>query len=64
MIQLFLCGCFSTLMLDLCSLVMRAAQKNPAINIVAVNDPFIGTEYAAYMYKYGTSLLLASWRHV
>jgi len=35
-------------------LVMRAAKKNPNINIVAVNDPFIPVEYMEYMYKYDT----------
>merc|ERR1711966_147081 len=35
-------------------LVMRAAAKNPAINIVAVNDPFIPVNYMEYMYKYDT----------
>jgi glyceraldehyde 3-phosphate dehydrogenase len=35
-------------------LVMRAAQKNPNINIVAVNDPFIPVNYMEYMYKYDT----------
>jgi len=35
-------------------LVMRAAAKNPAINIVAVNDPFISVDYMEYMYKYDT----------
>ena len=28
------------------SLVMRAAKKNPNINIVAVNDPFIPVDYS------------------
>jgi len=35
-------------------LVMRAAAKNPKINIVAVNDPFISVDYMEYMYKYDT----------
>ena len=30
---------------------MRAAQDDPMVNIVAVNDPFIGTEYMEYMFK-------------
>lgn len=34
---------------------MRAAQKKPNINIVAVNDPFIGVEYMEYMYKYDST---------
>jgi len=36
-------------------LVMRAAQKNPNIKIVAVNDPFIPVEYMEYMYKYDST---------
>jgi len=36
-------------------LVMRAAQKNPNIKVVAVNDPFIPVEYMEYMYKYDTT---------
>jgi len=35
-------------------LVLRAAKKNPAIKIVACNDPFIKPEYAAYQLKYDT----------
>jgi len=35
-------------------LVMRAAAKNPNINVVAVNDPFIPVNYMEYMYKYDT----------
>ena len=38
-----------------CSLVMRAAQKNPNVKVVAVNDPFIPVEYMEYMYKYDTT---------
>jgi len=34
---------------------MRAAQKNPNIKVVAVNDPFIPVEYMEYMYKYDTT---------
>ena len=37
------------------SLVMRAAQNDPMVNIVAVNDPFIGTEYMEYMFKHDTT---------
>ena len=33
---------------------MRAAQNNPMINVVAVNDPFISVDYMEYMYKYDT----------
>mmetsp|Transcript_18983 Transcript_18983/g.43862 ORF Transcript_18983/g.43862 Transcript_18983/m.43862 type:complete len:338 (+) Transcript_18983:80-1093(+) len=36
-------------------LVMRAAQKNPNIKVVAVNDPFIPVEYMEYMYKYDST---------
>jgi len=36
-------------------LVMRAAQTNPNIKIVAVNDPFIPVEYMEYMYKYDST---------
>ncbi|CBJ32822.1 glyceraldehyde-3-phosphate dehydrogenase [Ectocarpus siliculosus] len=35
-------------------LVMRAAKNNKNINIVAVNDPFVPTEYMNYMFKYDT----------
>jgi len=34
---------------------MRAAQKMPNINIVAVNDPFIPVDYMEYMYKYDST---------
>ena len=34
---------------------MRAAQKNPNIRVVAVNDPFIPVEYMEYMYKYDST---------
>ena len=37
------------------SLVMRAAQNDPMVNIVAVNDPFIGTKYMEYMFKHDTT---------
>jgi glyceraldehyde 3-phosphate dehydrogenase len=33
-------------------LVFRAALENPKIEIVGINDPFIDTEYMAYMVKY------------
>jgi len=36
-------------------LVMRAAQNNPNVKVVAVNDPFIPVEYMEYMYKYDTT---------
>jgi len=35
-------------------LVMRAAEKNPLINVVAVNDPFVEPHYMEYMFKYDT----------
>jgi glyceraldehyde 3-phosphate dehydrogenase len=35
-------------------LVMRSAAKNPKVEVVAVNDPFIGVDYMSYMFKYDT----------
>lgn len=35
-------------------LVLRAAIKNPNVEIVGINDPFIDLEYMAYMLKYDT----------
>jgi glyceraldehyde 3-phosphate dehydrogenase len=35
-------------------LVMRAAHNDPMVNIVAVNDPFIPTNYMEYMLSYDT----------
>lgn len=35
-------------------LVMRAAHNNPAIRVVAVNDPFSDPAYMEYMFKYDT----------
>jgi len=35
-------------------LTLRAAMKNPAINVVAINDPFITADYMEYMFKYDT----------
>jgi glyceraldehyde 3-phosphate dehydrogenase len=35
-------------------LVMRAARNDPMVNIVAVNDPFIPTDYMEYMFQYDT----------
>ncbi|KAJ0394430.1 hypothetical protein ATCC90586_005655 [Pythium insidiosum] len=35
-------------------LVLRAAQSNPMINVVAINDPFIPTKYMEYMLRYDT----------
>ena len=32
-------------------LVFRAAHRNPAFNIVAINDPFVDPKYMAYMLK-------------
>jgi glyceraldehyde 3-phosphate dehydrogenase len=34
---------------------MRAAQNDPMVNIVAVNDPFIPTAYMEYMFQYDTT---------
>ncbi len=34
---------------------MRAAQNDPMVNIVGINDPFIGTEYMEYMFKHDTT---------
>jgi len=36
-------------------LVLRAAAKDPAVQVVAVNDPFIPIDYAAYMLKYDST---------
>ncbi|KID75946.1 Glyceraldehyde-3-phosphate dehydrogenase [Metarhizium brunneum] len=36
-------------------IVFRNAVEHPEIEVVAVNDPFIDTEYAAYMLKYDSS---------
>lgn len=33
-------------------LVMRAALENPNATVVAVNDPFLTLEYAAYQFKH------------
>ena len=33
-------------------LVCRAALDNPDATVVAVNDPFLTLEYAAYQFKY------------
>lgn len=33
-------------------LVTRAALDNPATSVVAVNDPFLSLEYAAYQLKH------------
>lgn len=33
-------------------LVFRAALDNPNVTVVAVNDPFLTLEYAAYQLKY------------
>jgi glyceraldehyde 3-phosphate dehydrogenase len=35
-------------------LVLRAAQNNPLIEVVAVNDPFVAPDYMTYMLKYDT----------
>ncbi|ODV93148.1 hypothetical protein PACTADRAFT_51775 [Pachysolen tannophilus NRRL Y-2460] len=36
-------------------LVLRIALTRPDINVVAVNDPFIAADYAAYMLKYDST---------
>jgi len=36
-------------------LVLRAAVKNNAVEVVAVNDPFIDLEYMVYMFKYDST---------
>lgn len=36
-------------------LVMRAAQNDPMVNVVAVNDPFISTAYMEYMLSFDTT---------
>ena len=36
-------------------LVMRAAQNDPMVNIVAVNDPFIPTAYMEYMFQFDST---------
>jgi len=35
-------------------LVLRLAQERPDIEVVAVNDPFIKSDYMVYMFKYDT----------
>lgn len=35
-------------------LVLRAAMKNPWVQVVAINDPFIARDYMEYMFKYDT----------
>ena len=36
-------------------LVMRAAKDDPMVNIVAVNDPFISTDYMEYMFAFDST---------
>lgn len=36
-------------------LVLRNALSNPNVNVIAVNDPFIAPDYAAYMFKYDST---------
>lgn len=36
-------------------LVMRSSFENPNVQVVAVNDPFIPTEYMKYMMRYDTT---------
>ena len=35
-------------------LVLRAALRNPDVQVVAINDPFTDLEYMAYMFKFDT----------
>jgi len=35
-------------------LVLRASLNNPNVKVVAINDPFLDLDYAAYMFKYDT----------
>ena len=35
-------------------LVLRASINNPNVQVVAINDPFLDLDYAAYMFKYDT----------
>nr|AZL94198.1 glyceraldehyde-3-phosphate dehydrogenase [Cardiosporidium cionae] len=36
-------------------LVFRAAMENPAVNVVAINDPFMDLEYMLYLLKYDST---------
>lgn len=36
-------------------LTLRAALQNPAVEVVAVNDPYIDLEYMVYMFKYDST---------
>jgi glyceraldehyde 3-phosphate dehydrogenase len=36
-------------------LVMRAALDNPDATVVAINDPFLTVEYAAYQFKHDST---------
>ncbi|SCV99397.1 LAFE_0A02278g1_1 [Lachancea fermentati] len=36
-------------------IVLRIALSRPNIEVVAINDPFIATDYAAYMFKYDST---------
>ncbi|ODQ66541.1 glyceraldehyde-3-phosphate dehydrogenase [Nadsonia fulvescens var. elongata DSM 6958] len=36
-------------------IVLRNALSNPEVEVVAVNDPFISVDYAAYMFKYDST---------
>ena len=35
-------------------LIARIASKDPQVKVVAINDPFMDAEYAAYQFKYDT----------
>lgn len=41
-------------------MVFRAGLKNPNIEFVAVNDPFMTPDYMAYMLKYDTMHLVVT----
>ncbi|XP_041479798.1 glyceraldehyde-3-phosphate dehydrogenase-like [Lytechinus variegatus] len=36
-------------------LTLRAALKNPSVQVVAINDPFINPDYMVYMFKYDST---------
>ncbi|ORZ17044.1 glyceraldehyde-3-phosphate dehydrogenase [Absidia repens] len=36
-------------------IVLRASIENPAVQVVAINDPFIELEYMVYMFKYDST---------
>jgi len=36
-------------------MVLRVAMKNPQVEVVAINDPFISTDYMVYQFKYDST---------